>query len=187
MNAIEAIHTRNSVGQLTEPGPAGEALDNILMAGVRASDHRRLRPWCFLLIEGTARNKLGELFVQVTKQDKPNLTLEEQQDIAAKTLRAPLIIAVVAHLQADPKVPEIEQLLSTGGAAQLMLLAAHAQGFGGVWRTGDMAYHPRVREGLGLEESDRIVGFLYMGTPKGEKKLTELDPYQFCRRWGKSE
>jgi nitroreductase len=58
MNAIEALLTRYSVGRLTTPAPTGEALDNIIKAGLHANDHKRLRPWKFLIIEGEARNKL---------------------------------------------------------------------------------------------------------------------------------
>lgn len=181
MDALTALLTRQSVSQVGEPGPTPAQLENILKAGLRANDHARLRPWHFLLIEGDARRKLGELFVRVTLQDKPDFPREEQEKLAAKALRAPLIIAVVARLQPSDKVPEIEQLLSAGGAAQLMMAAAHAQGVGAVWRTGWLAYDRRVHDGLGLQANDRMVGFLYMGTPKGDTKpLTELDVRKFA-------
>jgi len=180
MDALTALLTRQSISQVGEPGPTPAQRDNILRAGLRANDHARLRPWHFLLIEGDARRKLGELFVRVTLEDRPDFSREEQEKLAAKALRAPLIITVVARLQASDKVPEIEQLLSAGGAAQLMMAAAHAQGVGAVWRTGWLAYDRRTHEGLGLTANDRIVGFLYMGTPKGEAKpLTELQVKDF--------
>jgi nitroreductase len=62
------------------------------------------------------------------------------------------------------KIPEIEQMLSAGAAAQNILLAAHGFGFGAIWRTGAPAYDPEVAKGLGLPESARIVGFLYIGS-----------------------
>jgi len=184
MDVFTALLTRQSVSQVGEPGPTPAQLENILKASLRANDHGRLRPWHFLLIEGDARRKLGELLVRATLQDKPDFPREEQEKLAAKALRAPLIITVVARLKPSDKVPEIEQLLSAGGAAQLMMAAAHAQGIGAVWRTGGLAYDARVREGLGLEANDRIIGFLYMGTPKGDAKpFTELSTAEFTQRW----
>lgn len=183
MDILKALHTRGSIGKLAEPAPHGAALENILNAAVRANDHQRLRPWQFLIIEGAARAKLGQIFAEVALQRDPTLSAEKQADIAAKTQRAPMIIVVVAKVQEHPKVPAIEQLLSAGGAAQLIMLAAHAQGFAGMWRTGDVAYDATVRQRLGLQESDRIVGFLYLGTPQAEKKLADIDYRDYTVVW----
>jgi nitroreductase len=80
-----------------------------------------------------------------------------------KPLRAPLIIAVAAH--ATPgKIPEIEQILAVGAAVQNMMLAAHALGFGAMWKTGGAAYDANVKRLLQLDERDHIVAFLYLGS-----------------------
>ncbi len=54
-----------------------------------------------------------------------------------------------------------------GAAAQNLILAAHALGYGAMWKTGAPAYDPRVKKALGLAEDDQIVGFLYLGTQAG--------------------
>lgn len=183
MDAIEALLTRNSVAQLTEPAPTDQQLDIILHAGLRANDHRRLRPWKFLIIDGDARAKLGQLMLQISLQDNPQLPEDKQRDIADKPLRAPLIIAVVAKVRDNEKVPNIEQQLSTAGAAQLMMLAAHAQGIGAIWRSGSLSHDSRMVSGLGLDSRDKIIGFLYMGTPKAIKPLASMDAENFTERW----
>lgn len=183
MSILEALHTRSSIGKLAEPHPQGESLAAILNAAVRANDHQRLRPWKFLVIEGAAREKLGAIFVAAALAKTPDLTAEQQADIASKTLRAPQIIVVVATVREHPKVPDIEQLLSAGGAAQLIMAAAHALDFAGIWRTGDMAYNLLVRERLGLEVSDQIVGFLYLGTAQAAKRLAEIDYRDYTVVW----
>lgn len=183
MDALQALHTRNSVAQLCEPAPTAEQLNNILQAGIRANDHRRLRPWRFLQIEGDARSKLGQLMVDIKLQDKPAFNADEQQALRAKPLRAPTILVVVATVRNNEKVPDVEQVLSAGGAAQLMMAAAHAQGIGAVWRTGGMAYDARMIAGLGLDPQDQIIGFIYLGTPKTVKKLAELDVNDYLSQW----
>jgi len=65
--------------------------------------------------------------------------------------------------------PPIEQTLSAGAAAHAMMLAAFALGFNAMWKTGDAAYDATVKQALGLEPGDAIVGFLYIGSEIGER------------------
>lgn len=168
MEALDALLNRVSVPRLQEPGPTAEQRRNLFTAALRAPDHAQLRPWRFLTVEGAAREQLGELFARAVAADNPKARPEALQKAQAMPLRAPLLVVVIASLRVQPKVPEEEQLLSAGCAAHAILLAAHAQGIGAIWRTGDLAYHPLVRAGLGLAEHERIVGFLYLGAPTGE-------------------
>jgi len=184
MDALTALHTRNSVNLLDHPEPSEEQLENIFKAGLRACDHKDLRPWRYLIIAGDARNKFGELMVRVkTAMDGqvPDKVLREK--LLCKPLRAPTIIVVIAKIIEHEKVPEIEQLLSAGASAQMMMTAAHAQGVGAIWRSGGLMFRPEMRDGLGLDPSDRIVGFLYLGTPKAVKPLPELNSRDFVNRW----
>lgn len=181
MDALQALHQRVSVPRLSEPGPQGEVLANIQKAAFRAADHARMRPWRFLVIEGEGRQALGELFVRsVEQQGGVALSGKARQRIADRPLRAPMIMVVIASPKENPKVPEIEQWLSAGAAAQNMVTAAYAQDIGAIWRTGDYAYDPVVMEGLGLNDGERIIGFLYLGTVQiapPEAPETVVDDY----------
>jgi len=185
MDALDALHGRNSVASLCEPGPDADQLHNIFKAGLRASDHRRLQPWRFIVVQGHARQALGQLMVEVSLEQQPDLSCEQQEKIRAMPLRAPLIVVVVAAVkpEARHKVPVVEQLLSAGAAAQLMTVAAHAQGIGTIWRTGDLAYNSSFKAGLGLASKDEIVGLLYMGTPKSVKPLRQVSVADFVVHW----
>ena len=154
MNALEVLHNRVSVPSLQAPAPSGQVLANIQRAAMRAADHRLLRPWRFLVIEGEGLDRLGQLFVAAKTPAGETLPAEEQEKWAGKPLRAPMIVVAIACCQDDPKVPEVEQLISAGCAVQNMLNAAHAQEVGAMWRTGGFAYDPMVKEGLGLTENE---------------------------------
>lgn len=185
MDALTALHQRNSVNLLTEPGPNQEQLDNIFKAGLRACDHANLTPWRYLLIEGEARKEFGELMVEVKSAiDGQKLDDEFADLLRKKPLRAPTIIIVAAKITPHPKVPEIEQLLSAGASAQMMMTAAHAQGVGAIWRSGSIMFHEKMRSGLGLNPEDHIVGFLYLGKPKIVKPLPSYAPEDFVEVWG---
>jgi nitroreductase len=90
--------------------------------------------------------------------------LQRERD---KAFRAPVIVAVAAKVKKGHKIPEIEQIASASAAAQTIMLAAPAIGYGAVWKTGAPAYDPVVKTALGLTEDDNIVGFLYIGTQVG--------------------
>ena len=157
---------RASVSELQDPAPAGPDLDMILQAGLRAPDHGKLRPWRFVLIRGAARAAWAETIVaaQISREpDAPEAVIEKQR---RRVLNAPLIIALGAKLRHGHKIPEIEQMLSVGAAAMNMLNAIHALGYGGVWLTGANSFDPRVVTALGLEPTDKLAGFLFVGTPK---------------------
>jgi nitroreductase len=161
----------------------------MLKAALRVPDHAWLRPSRFLTIKGLHREALGQLFVAGAQQrrvdnNEPALELPEIDKVAAKALRSPLIIAVVASIKEHPKVPAVEQLISSGCAAHAILLAAHAHGFAGVWRTGANAYDATVKKGLGLQAHEELVGFLYLGSIEGSyKPLRALSVDDFCQTW----
>jgi nitroreductase len=165
MDALEALTTRASPLQLADPPPDRAALDAMLRAAVRAPDHGRLHPWRLVVIRGEARSELGEVLAAALKARDPNAPEAALAKERAKPLRAPLIVVVAARLREHKNVPAVEQIISAGAAAQNILVAAHALGFGGFWRTGPAAYDERVKTALGLDRQDSIVGFLYLGTP----------------------
>ncbi len=185
MDAIEALLGRNSAAKLVEPAPRGDDLQTIFKAALRAPDHARLKPWRFLVVEGDARSQLGEVFAQLALAENPSLDREALDKQRAKPLRAPLVIVVIACLQEHAQVPEIEQYLSAGCAAHAMLLAGHALGYAGIWRTGAMAYHAGMHRSLDMALNEKVVGFLYLGTREGEAKpLPEYRVADFIRYWG---
>lgn len=164
MQAIDALLERRSAKTLTAPAPDGGALELLLECAARAPDHGRLRPWRFIVIRGAARERLGELMADQLRRKLPDASAETLQRERQKALRAPLIIVVAAVCNAEAKIPAIEQVLAAGAAAQNMMLAAPALGFGAMWKTGDAAYDATVKLALGLAAGDAIVGFLYLGT-----------------------
>ena len=183
MDAYEALVTRVSPKELAEPAPDGQALRKIVAAALRAPDHGRLRPWRFIAIRGEGRRRLGEAFAAALKRRNPGAGAELERE-RKKPLRAPLVLVVAAHIAPNPKVPPLEQLLSAAAAAQNIMIACHALGFGAMWKTGEPAYDANVKEALGLTAADEIAGFLYIGTPVAmPKPPAALEPADFLREW----
>ena len=162
MNALDLLLTRSSQPKLQAPAPEGEVLENIKQAALRAPDHASLKPWEFVVCTGEGLQRLGKIL-----QDSAIAEGKEQASIdRALQLpqRAPMVIVAMTRYTEHPKVPQFEQTQSTACAVQAMQMAAVAQGFQGIWRTGTYAQSEFVKAAFGLAEQDEIVGFLYLGT-----------------------
>ena len=167
--SLDVLNARRSVPsrQLGEPGPDAEQLRQLLAAAIRVPDHGKLVPWRLLLIRGDARAKLGAALAAMHlrhEPDAPPAVIEKDRN---RFSYAPLIVAVVARIEADhPKIPAQEQLLSAGLVAYNLLLGAQALGFGAQWLTGWAAYDREAAELFGLADNERIVAFVHVGTAR---------------------
>lgn len=180
----ELLLQRNSSAKLTFPAPDGALLDTLLQAAFRAPDHGLLRPWRYLVIEGDGLERLGELFVASALHESPDLTQAQQEKFRKMPARAPMVIVAIASIQEATKIPEIEQVMATSVGVGYLLLSLQAEGFGGMWRTGPLAYNTETRKGLGLADNETIVGFLYVGTLDGKAKaIPNHDINTFVKQW----
>lgn len=167
MDALELLVGRESATKLTAPGPGQEALERMFQSALRAPDHGRLRPWRFIVVPEERRERFGELMADCLKRMDTSATAEALQRERDKAMRAPVIVVAAAAVQRGHKIPEVEQLVSAAAAAENIMLAARAQGFGAMWKTGAPAYDATVKQALGLDADNDIVGFLYIGTQVG--------------------
>jgi nitroreductase len=182
MNALDSLLARRSVSPrlVHAPGPDEAELRTILAAGTRAADHGRMRPWRFIVVRGEARARLGEVFASCRRLRDPAASEAEIDKERGKPLRAPVMIAVAAHVVPDhPSVRTVDQVYAAAAAAQNILLAAFALGFGAMWLTGSNAHDDNVKRALGLAATDEIVGFLYIGSTRELPPPTSVDDLHF--------
>lgn len=165
---IELLLSRRSgsAKAMQEPGPSTSQLAQILQAGARTPDHGKLFPWRFIVFEGKGRARAGDILAEVmAAEGERDKQVEEER---GRFLRAPVVIGVVSAAREQHKIPVWEQELSAGAACQNILIAATALGFVGQWVSEWYAYHPVVKNRLGLKAGERIAGFIYIGTAKEE-------------------
>jgi nitroreductase len=185
-SALSLLKTRKSasVKAMGEPGPSPEQLKAILEIAVRVPDHGKLTPWRLVLFEGSARQKFGEIIKARWQKLHPDHGAESLAFQASLFLRAPTVIAVVSKAGPHVKIPQWEQLLSAGALTQNMLLAAAALGVGAQWNTDWIAYDREIMAAMGLSEAEKIVGFVYFGTPQAElEDRPRPDPENLVTRW----
>ena len=165
MDALQTIQTRHSVGKVKPDAVPRDVIEKLLNAAVQAPNHYQVRPWRFVVLTGSGRNKLGEVMAQSMKAKFPQLTEEALNKERAKPLRSPVLIAVGVDKPTESKVLEIENICATAAACENILLAAHALGLAAQWRTGDAARDPMIKKFLGFAEDQYIISFLYIGYP----------------------
>src|SRR6195952_294153 len=184
MDALELMLSRESAMKLEAPGPSADDLDQIFASAVRAPDHGRLRPWQFVVINEDRRDAFGSVMVASLRRRNLSVSDAEAQRERDKAFRSPVIVVVAAKVQRGHKIPEIEQIASASAAAQTIMLAAPALGYGAGWETGEAAYDPIVKVALGLNGDDDIIGFLYIGTRAGgSSPIPRPEAKDFVTTW----
>lgn len=174
-----------SAKAMTGPGPSEAELALLLRAAARVPDHGKLAPWRFIVFEGDARARFGDVLAETVLAEDPQASDERLRTERARFLRAPVVVAVVSRVREGIAIPEWEQVLSAGAACQTLVLAAHGLGYVANWITEWCAYHPRARERLGLQSGERIAGFIYLGTPAlPPEERVRPDPAALVTRFG---
>ena len=165
-DAIDLLKTRRSIKprDMSGPGPSPAELDTILTIGARVPDHGKLAPWRFIVFEGDARARAGDVIAKVFARKNPQATAAEIDVEKRRLTDAPLVIGVVSFTKPHPKVPPWEQELSAGASAMNIVTAATALGYGACWLTGWFAFDRDVLEGLGLKADEKLAGLIHIGT-----------------------
>ena len=165
---LAGLDARRSVPskQLGEPGPDSATLLRMLQSAVRVPDHGKRVPFRFVTFSGDARQAFGERLAARSLALHPEASAAAIDKDRQRFSYAPLVVAVIANLGPDEKIPESERFSSASCACFALLQAAQAMGFAGNWLTGWLAYDPEVRGWLGLDECERVVGFVHIGTPR---------------------
>lgn len=186
MDVLEAIRSRSSVSDLGGEIDEATIVRLIQEAAVWAPNHHHTEPWHFTVLKGKARERVGLSWAEAAAAEIPIEGATREKYISKesqKLLRAPVVLVVSQRVSGTPVQIE-EDHAAVAACIQNLLLAAHGVGLGARWRTGKMAYHPAMLKILGLPETSRIVGFIYIGhttsgdTPPRQRNLDGIIDWQ---------
>lgn len=171
----DLLLTRRSVAplQMTGPAPNAEELTSLLTISSRVPDHGKLAPWRFIVFEGEAMSRAGEIFSAVHRRKHPDASEDALRFERMRFQNSPMVIAVVSKAAPHVKIPEWEQELSAGAVCMAMTIAANAMGFVTKWLTEWIAYDRDVAAALGLGPHERIAGYIHIG--KSTEKPAERE------------
>jgi nitroreductase len=173
----EAVKRRRSYPRVTPDAPTTAELLPLLEAAASAADHASLRPWRVIELRGDARVRLGEAFVETS-----GLTGTDAERLAAKPIRASLLLAIVSSHKDSFKVHPWEQDAAAAGVAHLLTLLLDDAGWGVMWRSGGHTRSDAVRRLHRLADNEELLGWLYIGGKTEDSKpdaRAPIDPAQF--------
>src|SRR4051812_10422279 len=163
MNVEDAIRTRRT-HKAYRPEPVDRAtLDELFELARWAPNHHLTNPWRFRV--------LGPLALERVKAAADAV----EAGSGRKLDRAPTLVAVTVTVDDDP-VTAAEDRLAGGVAAYIVLLAAHARGLAGYWRTPAVLRSPEGRAALGIGDEEEVLGLLHLGHPRQEQAPPERAP-----------
>lgn len=162
---MEFLLTRRSrpAKTLRAPYPDRATIESFLTAAARTPDHGKLEPWRFVVLQGAALARMAAL--TETRGTALGQAAEKIAKAKAAFADAGCVVAVIAAPKASDKIPAYEQDLSAGAACLGLVNAALASGWGANWLTGFVAHDASFGiEGLGLAPTERVAGFIHLGT-----------------------
>ncbi len=160
MDVDEAIRTRRTHKAYGGEPVAREVLDELFELAAWAPNHNLTNPWRFRVVGPEALARLKQA---------------AGEEAAAKLDRAPtLVVASVAQC-GDP-IQDDEDLAAGAAAVYIVLLAAHARGLAGYWRTPEVQRTPAGRAAAGVPEGERVIGLIHLGPARQDRPAPERAP-----------
>jgi nitroreductase len=161
---IRSRRTHKSFGPDAVPR---ETLDELLELARWAPNHHRTNPWRFRVIGPETLDRLKDA---AGPAEAPKLD------------RARTLVVASCVLSGDLQQDE-EDLCATACAIYVVLLAAHARGLAGYWRTPRVLGTKAGREAVGLADGERFVGLVHLGFPRAELPTPERAPLETYRTY----
>lgn len=164
MDVEDAIRSRRTHKAFrSEPVPR-ELLDELLELARWVPNHHLTNPWRFRVVGPRALAGLKDA---------------ARPEASSKLDRAPTLVVASAVRSEDP-VQDREDLLASACAVYAVLLAAHARGLAGYWRTPHVLRTPGGLEAVDIPTTERFVALIHLGWPKQEKQPPpRLPPGEF--------
>ncbi len=169
----ELVRSRRSINSFTDQPVALDLIQDLLESAVYAPNHRLTEPWRFIYVTGAARDAYAAVRAQMVVDKMSTNTEAERQQAAEGTVKkfitvpAYLIVAMEPHAERDV---EEEDYAACACVIQNFLLLAWEQGLGTNWKT--FKDDPRLRQIVGLNATEKVVGIIHVGYPTDETRTS---------------
>lgn len=161
MDVEHAIRTRRT-HKVFAPEPVDPAtLHELLELARWAPNHHLTEPWRFRV--------LGPRSLAALKD-------AAGAEAAAKLDRAPTLVVATARRTAEDPIGDQEDAYATACGVYIVLLAAHARGLVGYWRTPEVLRGASGRAAVGVGEGERVLGLIHLGHPRQDRSAPARAP-----------
>jgi coenzyme F420-0:L-glutamate ligase/coenzyme F420-1:gamma-L-glutamate ligase len=169
------LRTRRSIRRFKPDAIPASVIERMLLTATHAPSAHNMQPWRFVKIqEPVNKAKLGDVFTNKMREDMLK-SGEGENEIAARVARtrnrldqAPLVILLCREIDCvkSKSHEEIAMAIQSVALAGLqLLLAAHAEGLGGVWICWPLFARFETNTALALPESWEPQALFFIGYP----------------------
>jgi nitroreductase len=157
----EAIRTRRTHKAYTKEPVDRAILDELFELARWAPNHNLTNPWRFRVVGPEALERLKQA---------------AGPESAPKLDRAPTLVVASATQLGDDPIRDQEDMNAAAAAVYILLLAAHARGLAGYWRTPEVLRTEAGRQAVNIPDDERILGLVYLGHPCQDKPPPQREP-----------
>ena len=164
MELEEAIRGRRTHKAYAPEPIERELLDELFELARWAPNHHLTNPWRFRVLGPDSLTRLKSA---------------AGPEAAPKLDRAPTLVCASVKLSGDP-VQDEEDVCAAACAVYIVLLAAHARGLAGYWRTPGVLRTPDGAAAVGMGPDELFIGLIHLGNARQSKEPPErLPPNDF--------
>src|SRR3954468_2777914 len=161
MQVEEAIRTRRTHKAYTREPVDRATLDELFELARWAPNHNLTNPWRFRVVGAETLEQLKQA---------------AGAESAPKLDRAPTLVVASATQIGDDPIRDQEDMNAAAAAVYILLLAAHARGLAGYWRTPEVLRTPEGRQAAQVPADEKVLGLVYLGHPCQDKPAPQREP-----------
>lgn len=162
-----------------------DLIETLLEDANWAPTHGMTEPWRFTIFAGDARKRLAAMLSETYRKITPPAEFKQNKfdSFSVNPTLAPVVIAIGMKRQPSKKISEIDEIAAVACAVQNLHLSATAFGLGGFWSSNAAACSDAMRDLVGLESEDRMLGLFYLGYPAADWPTGTRNPVAEKVRW----
>jgi nitroreductase len=171
-----AIRSRRTVKAFAPEPVDRETLDELFELARWAPNHNLTNPWHFRVLGPKSLAELKHAAAELASEgvESAEEAAKLGEVAAAKLDRAPTLVVCSARRSDDP-VQDEEDRYATACAAYVVLLAAHARGLAGYWRTPGVLRSEAGRQAVGLGPDEHFIGLLHLGRARQDSATPDRE------------
>lgn len=160
---LDLILERRSAATLADPPVTAEQIDVLVRAAATVPDHKRLRPYRFVLIEESGKADFGDALGAALAEARGAISDETREKVRRKAWAAPTQLVVIFSPNPTASIPIWEQKVTASCTGFAIVLAATSLGLGANWRSSPALDGVALAALLQLTPQEEILGWINLG------------------------
>jgi F420 biosynthesis protein FbiB-like protein len=192
------LRSRRSIRRFKPDPVADSVIQDILTTATYAPSAHNRQPWRFVVVtDSSVKSQLADAMTEDFERDllrdgvAPEKIRAQVNRSKDRLTSAPVVILLCLDMSEMDFYPDVKRreaertmaMQSVAAAGLQLLLAAHAEGLGGVWVCSPLFTQETIRKTLDLPERWEPQGMFYVGYADSLPKNKEMKEMQSLVKW----